>query len=370
MYLAIEIGGTKLQLAAAAGGGAPLAELRRFDVVAADGAGGILRQIEAAAPEMIARHGVRAIGIGFGGPVENDRSSRKWSVRGLASHSGSGDPGRVASGEPGRVASGEPGRVSAGRVVKSDHIAGWERFPLGQWCREKFGLPAAIGNDCDVAALAEARFGAGQGSDPVFYVTVGTGIGGGLVIGGQIYHGYGNAAAEIGHLRYGFDATQAEQNLESLAAGWGIAAQAASKVVRSLRERNFGSRSEPPTSGAAQAATDLLARSGNQADRLTAQVVAQAAADGNVIAREVLDQATTALGWAIAQMITLISPEVVVIGGGVSLIGDELFFRPLQAAVARYVFPPLAESYRIVPARLGEEVVLHGALALAETAQG
>src|SRR5207302_3063131 len=85
----------------------------------------------------------------------------------------------------------------------------------------------AVGNDCDLAALAEATCGAGQGRDPVFYVTVGTGIGGGLVVGGRIYHGHGNAAAEIGHLRYGLDATRPEQNLESLAAGWGIAARAA-----------------------------------------------------------------------------------------------------------------------------------------------
>ncbi len=325
MLLAIEIGGTKLQLAAGQGGGAPLVELRRFDVVAADGAGGILRQIETTAPELIAKHRVAAIGVGFGGPVE--------------------------------------GR--AGRAVKSHHVEGWDGFPLRDWCREKFGLPAAVGNDCDVAALAEASFGAGQGRDPVFYVTVGTGIGGGLVVGGRIYQGHGSAAAEIGHLRYGLDASRPEQNLESLAAGWGIAAQAADRVARSPRERNSDSQSESATLDA----EDLRRRCGGQPDCLTARLVADAAGDGNALARAVLDQATTALGWAIAQVITLVSPEVVVIGGGVSLIGEELFFTPLREAAARYVFPPLAGSYQLVPAQLGEEVVLHGALALAALAE-
>ena len=107
---------------------------------------------------------------------------------------------------------------------------------------------------------------------------------------------------------------------------------------------------------------DLLQRAGGDAEQLTAKLVAQAAAEGNEIAREVLDHACQALGWAIAQVITLVAPEVVVVGGGVSLIGEQFFFAPLRAEVARYVFPPLAGSYRLVPAALGELAVVHGAL--------
>jgi glucokinase len=109
---------------------------------------------------------------------------------------------------------------------------------------------------------------------------------------------------------------------------------------------------------------DLLHRAGGDLDALTAKMVAQAAADGNEIAREVLNHATQALGWAIAQVITLLAPGVVVVGGGVSLSGEQ-FFAPLREQAARYVFPPLAGSYEIAPARLGELVVVHGALALA-----
>jgi glucokinase len=327
MLLAIEIGGTKLQLAVGQGGGSPLIESRRFDVVASDGASGILGQIEATAPDLLRRYAVTAIGIGFGGPVANSR-----------------------------------GNMCAGRVVKSHHVTGWDDFPLADWCRAKFALPTAVGNDCDVAALAEARFGAGQGRNPVFYVTVGTGIGGGLVVGGDIYRGHGNAAAEIGHLRYGLDASRPEQNLESLAAGWGIAQQAANRIA------------EAPLLGEAalltdRAKRDLTARCGGDFTRLTARVVAEAARDGNPIAIDVLKQATTALGWGIAQVITLLSPEVVVVGGGVSLLGEELFFAPLRAAIATYAFPPLRGSFEILAARLGEEVVLHGALAIAASAR-
>jgi glucokinase len=110
---------------------------------------------------------------------------------------------------------------------------------------------------------------------------------------------------------------------------------------------------------------DLVQRAGGDAEQLTAKLVAQAAAEGNAIACEVLDHACQALGWAIAQVVTLVAPEVVVVGGGVSLIGETFFFAPLRTEVARYVFPPLAGSFRLVPAGLGELAMVHGALALA-----
>jgi glucokinase len=114
---------------------------------------------------------------------------------------------------------------------------------------------------------------------------------------------------------------------------------------------------------------DLIERCGGDAERLTAKLVAQAAAEGNEIARQVLDHACQALGWAVAQVITLVAPEVVVVGGGVALIGEQFFLAPVRAAVARYVFPPLAGSYRIVPAGLGELAVVYGAITLAADGQ-
>src|SRR5437868_9045384 len=140
MYLGIEIGGTKLQLARGRGDGQLLA-LWRGAVDAAAGGPGIRRRIETAIPELLAnaaadRSSLRGIGVGFGGPTDDATQS----------------------------------------VVKSHHIAGWDGFPLAAWLTELTGLPAVICNDADVAGLAEALHGAGQGLSPIFYVTGGTGM--------------------------------------------------------------------------------------------------------------------------------------------------------------------------------------------------
>jgi len=307
MFLGIEIGGTKLQLGAGAGDG-QIVELIRRDIEAAKGAAGILDQIGTAAAELTQKYAIAQIGIGFGGPID----------------------------------------AAAGITTKSHQISGWERFPLVRWCEEHIGRPVALANDCDAAAVGEARFGAGVSAGSVFYVTVGTGIGGGLVLDGRL-HGTGRpAASEIGHLRPGLNADRPDTTVESRAAGPAIAVAYARLADEKRGEQN-----------------QIADRSSGQSRRLTAKDVAALAAEGNEIARQVLGQACQALGWAIAQVITLVAPEIVVVGGGVSLIGEPLFFTPLRAEVARYVFPPLTGSYRIVPAALGELAVVHGAIALA-----
>ncbi|MEZ6071793.1 MAG: ROK family protein [Pirellulales bacterium] len=155
------------------------------------------------------------------------------------------------------------------------------------------------------------------------------------------------------HLRPGLNATDPHDILEARAAGWGIAATCRRAIA------------DASGSTDARALMDVCA---GDVERLTTKQVAAAAADGNALARAVLDSAWTALGWGIAQLITLVSPEVVVIGGGVSLIGEDAFFAPVRRAARQYVFPPVADQFEIVPAALGEEVVIHGALALARAA--
>ena len=93
--------------------------------------------------------------------------------------------------------------------------------------------------------------------------------------------------------------------------------------------------------------------------------IGEAALAGNQLARDEYAAAARVLGWGLAQVVTLIAPEVLIVGGGVSLVGEEVFYEPLRAAIKQYVFPPLANSYRLLPAELGESVVVHGALALA-----
>jgi len=339
MFLGIEIGGTKLQLGVGSGEGGELASIVRHDVDPQGGAAGILEQIERAGAALIQKHPIERIGFGFGGPVDS----------------------------------------AVGVATKSHQVPGWDGFPLVRWCRESLGKPAVIGNDCDVAALAEARYGAGCGAGSVFYITVGTGIGGGLVLGGCL-HGAGRpAASEIGHLRPGLNADRPQMTVESLASGPAIAAAAVARMtgqvsrpLDSIRgplahpnRQQVQRRLADVKDAESEYVADLLQRCQGNSDRLTAKIVAEAATDGNEIARQVLDHACQALGWAVAQVVTLIAPEIIVIGGGVSLIGEQFFFAPLKAEVARYVFPPLANQYKIVPAALGELAVVHGAIALA-----
>lgn len=339
MFLGIEIGGTKLQLGVGPGDGR-LVDLERFAVDPARGAGGILAAIQPAAETLIARHDIKAIGIGFGGPVD----------------------------------------MGGGRTIKSHQIEGWNDFPLARWAQKSLGLPTQLGNDADLAALAEAHFGAGHDHDPVFYVTVGTGIGGGLIINGKVFRGSGLGAAEIGHLRPGLNADQPDDTVESIASGLGIAAAAQARLVgpvshplkpfmddddRPLNPEEVRQHLIAVEEAAEEYAADLLERCDGEVDKLTAKIVAQAAADGNTIALEVLHHACQALGWGIAQVVTLVAPSIVVIGGGVSLMGRELFLDPVRAAVEKYVFPPFLDTFDIVPAKLGEEMVVHGAIALA-----
>jgi glucokinase len=315
MFLGVEIGGTKLQLGVGDGSGPPLVELVRLDVIAADGAQGILTQIRSAARALIAKHAVNHVGFGFGGPID----------------------------------------ISGLRTVKSHQVDGWDDFPLAQWCQRELGLPAVLGNDADLGGLAEARYGAGRDHNPIFYITVGTGIGGGFIVDRHVYRGSGHGAAELGHLRPGVKATDRHDTLESHAAGPGIAATVRLRLAQSSAIDDRDAR-------------DLVARCGGNADLLTAKVVGEAAAAGNQLAIAGLEESLQVLGWAIAQVITLLSPAAVVIGGGVSLMGEDLFYAPVRREVARYVFPPFCGIYQILPAQLGEEMVVHGALALAADA--
>jgi glucokinase len=310
MFLGIEIGGTKLQLGLGAGDGV-IAGLWRGTVNPAEGGEGIRRQIVAAVPELLTkakldRGRVRGVGVGFGGPTDDASQA----------------------------------------VIKSHHIAGWDGFPLRDWVSDLVGVPAVVCNDADVAGLAEALFGAGKGLSPVFYITVGTGIGGGLVIDGQIYRGVGKGACEIGHLLVTDHSGERLVILEETSAGWGIEAG----VARLRAAGGWGADlGEGP---------------------VTARRLAEAARAGHPEARAAFAVAVERLALGIRQMITLLCPRRVIIGGGVSLLGEELFFAPIRRYQAERGMAAFAGLTDIVPAALGEEVVVHGALALARQKLG
>jgi glucokinase len=315
-YLGIEIGGTKLQLGVGADDGKLLA-LWRGSVDVAAGPEGIRRQILAAFPEVLGRAGLareqlRGVGVGFGGPIDDATRT----------------------------------------VIKSHQIAGWDGFPLADWVSDMLGLPAVLGNDADVAGLAEALHGAGKGLSPIFYITIGSGIGGGFVIDGEIYRGVGRGAAEIGHtiVNYNIDTSErmGREELEGLASGWGIANRIRDELEEDRWQyaRRSGLSKLPP-------------------EELTAAHVAEGDRKGDALAHFVMEETRVALAQAILQVIVLLCPRRIIIGGGVSLIGEAQLFRPLREMVAQRVFPPFAGLTDIVPAALGEEVVVHGAIALA-----
>lgn len=312
MYLGIEIGGTKLQLGLGKGDGKILA-LWRGTVNPDAGGEGIRQQIVTAFPELLAsanldRSQLRGIGVGFGGPTDDETQT----------------------------------------VITSHQIAGWDGFPMADWLFDLLNLHAVICNDADVAGLAEATFGAGKGLSPIFYITVGSGIGGGLIINGEIYRGQGKGAAEIGHLRMRARVPRKlppMKTIEEFASGWGIA-DAANHMEETRQDVTAFRRHTP-------------------IGPFTTQTVAAAARDGDWEAQLILGDAIDALTESICSVIALLCPKRIVIGGGVSMMGDDLFFEPLRRYVAQHTFAPFAGLTDIVPAALGEEVVLHGALALA-----
>ncbi len=317
MYLGIEIGGTKLQIGLGPGDGT-VAGLWRGRVEPADGAEGIRRQIVSAVPELlrsarVAPARLKAAGVGFGGPIDD----------------------------------------ASQRVIKSHQISGWDDFPLAFWLSDALHVPVAARQYRRRAAgLAEALYGAGQGHSPIFYITIGSGIGGGFIVNGDIYRAAGKGAAEIGHLRV-LDWRQGGEPtlspLEEVASGWGI-----EKRLRRLLAAGDGNDSL------------LWKLAQGDPDRVTVELAGQAAQQGDPRARTALLEALAALAEAISAVIALLCPRRIVIGGGVSLLGDKLFFEPLREMIAERVFRPFAGLTEIVPAALGEAVVVHGALALAK----
>jgi glucokinase len=315
LRVGIEIGGTKLQAAVGDTGGRVLGRGRRA-VNPAAGAAGILAALPSLLDEVLAGAGadwtqVGGVGIGFGGPVD----------------------------------------ARAGIVLKSFQVPGWDGFPLAAWAQESFGAPAFIANDAATAGLAEARLGAGRGARRVFYITIGSGIGGGWIVDGRIDHGQGIGMAELGHTYVPDPQTGAPVELEHVCSGWNIGRRARAAVELAAVER------------AGNEEASLLPRLAGSAAAIDARAVYAAAEQGDALALRVLQETTATLALALANVIALFHPEVIVVGGGVSLMGP-LFWENLRAAVDQRAMPAYIGSVRIARALLGEDVVPTGALCL------
>jgi glucokinase len=223
-------------------------------------------------------------------------------------------------------------------------------IPFGAIMAERLGLPVFVDNDANLAALAEHRAGAAQGADEALLLTIGTGIGGGMILRGELYHGAIGSAGELGHVVIDKDGPPCQGNcpnhgcVEALASGTALAREA----LRLARER--------PQSG--------LGRALSEGRELAGPLVTELAHDGDETAIEVLDLIGTNLGVALASFVNIFNPEVIVIGGGVIAAG-ELLLEPARREVARRALPPSRDEVRIVAAQFGVEAGMVGAAALA-----
>lgn len=276
--LAIEIGGTKLQVGCVERDG-EFELLQRYQVVADRGAAGICQQI-ASSFDRLHIPSFAAVGVGFGGPVH-------WQT---------------------------------GRVATSHHVSGWSGFPLAEWIHERSGLPVHVENDANAAAFAEAMFGAGVGRNPVLYTNSGSGVGAGLVADGRLYRGMPPGELEIGHLRI----TRGGDTVEDRCSGW--------VLDRRVRKE--------------------LGDSGAREMTLNEKGLA------------LLEEIAGDYAFGLSHAVHLLNPAVIVLGGGVSLLGE-----PWRAAVARQLPAMLMGAMQpgpaVVLAALGEMVVPLGAATLA-----
>ena len=238
------------------------------------------------------------------------------------------------------VGFGGPVDWQSGRICCSHHVNGWNDVDLRSWLEDLISAPVAVDNDTNLGALAEARYGAGCGFNPVFYTNSGSGVGGGLIVDGQIYHGSPPGEAEFGHLRL----APGGPIVEDCCSGWA--------VDRKIREQC----ARDPSSELAR----LVGRtSGGEARHL-----GKALATGDATAKRIFEEAVGHLSFALSHVVHLFHPAVIVLGGGLSLLGE-----PWRAGVAQTLPRHVMAAYQPGPAvrlaALGEDVVPVGALVLA-----
>ena len=312
LVLAAEIGGAKLQLALGTGKGEILLSHRGV-APAEGGAEAILGWFAEETPGVLAKadsYGgeVRRIGVGFGGPVDS----------------------------------------ATGTVLTSHQVEGWSGFQLKPWFEERFGLDTIVANDSNAAGWAEYCLGAGRGTRCFMYSNIGSGIGGALVVDGKLHNGQGLGASEVGHTHvpdWLADTPGASRRLEDLCSGWAI-------------ERRLRSGQDPAPD------TPLGKVCKARAANITCAMLGEAAEQGDARAQEELERVGQAIGLALANAVTLLHPERIALGGGVSLMGDVLL-EPVRRWANHYVFGRFRDRFSIVPCALGESVVIIGALLLA-----
>jgi glucokinase len=304
----IDIGGTKVAIGLADADGRHLS-ITRIATNVALGPRRIVEKIIETLDRMLIECGrpTTAIGIGCGGPLDRQR----------------------------------------GLILSPPNLPGWDKFPVVELLQNHFRVPVLLDNDANVAAIGEHQHGAGRGIHDLVYLTISTGIGGGVIIANRVLYGVCDGAGEIGHITILPEGPVcgcgARGCLESLCSGTSIARRAREKISSSGQETIL------------------------RASEISAKTVAEAAGNGDGLAGEVWDETIYYLAIGIANVLNTLAPEVVILGGGVSLAGEQLF-HPLREQVRNRVKILPADKIRILQAQLGGDSGIHGALILAQSA--
>ena len=320
--IGVDLGGTNIIAGALSADGKRHLAIRSVPTNAESGADGvadrIIDVIEAVMRDTIAETGAKKsdfIGVGVGAPGPLDREK--------------------------------------GLVVVAPNL-GWKNYPLRDRVSERMKLPVTLDNDANCATVGEWWQGAAQGGTTIIGMTIGTGIGGGLILDGKLFHGASDVAGEIGHTTIDLNGRHCKCGnygcLEAYASGPAIATRAREVLVRE------------------ETASLLPSLVGGRLDAITAETVYKAAQQGDAVANEIVRDTARYLGAGIANLLNIMNADVVVVAGGVTQAGDALF-TPLRAEVRRRAFRPAVDATRIVAGTLPGTAGVVGAVATFKMAQ-
>jgi glucokinase len=261
---------------------------------------------------------------------------------------------KIADGKLAGIGVGCPGNVDLekGIVVDSANL-GWHNFPIRDALAREFKCPVAVLNDVDAGVYGEYRFGAGKGARCLVGVFPGTGIGGGCVYDGQILRGKSMSCVEIGHV-------QVDPNGLPCGCGrMGCLETEASRLAISAAAAAAAFRGDAP---------HLLAAAGTDVANIRSSVLAEAIAAGDTVVQRIVERAARMIGWVIGDVVNLLAPDVVVLGGGLVEAMPELFLDEVEKSARPRAAPPFSRTFKLAAAKLGDDAVVRGAAAWAQAA--
>lgn len=310
--IGIDFGGTFVKMARVAEDGT-IEERASFATTGLDGVGGWLDEVERHATALVASAG----------------DSRDWAGVGV------GVPGFVD--------------FDRGFVFDLTNVPGWKEVPLAELLHRRFGKPARIENDVNAMAAGECAHGAGRGLTDAVFVTLGTGVGGGLLLGGKLYRGAHSMAGEIGHMTIDMHGIRSPMGIG------GVEQYCGNKRIVEYALRRIDEGAD---------GTEILRLSGGDRAAVTPKAISQAAGGGDPLGIEVFDHVADCLSAMMSSVAYLVQPQAFIIGGGVSAAGPVLF-EPLKKHLAERLVSTFYERLEIRPAALGNDAGMIGCAALA-----